>query len=66
MVEAKGDFAAVVMHEKPLLFSFDIHSDFSVFNGIVELESISIEFSVVVKSSLTDTFVAFVILEANT
>lgn len=66
MVEAKADFTAVVMHEKPLLFSFDIHSDFFVLNGIVELESISIEFSVVVKSSLTDTFVAFVILEANT
>jgi hypothetical protein len=62
MVEAKSDFAAVVMHEKPLLFSLHVHSDFFVFNGIVELESIAIEFSVVVKSSLTDTFVAFVIL----
>ncbi len=53
------------MHEKALLFSLDIHSDFFVFNGIVELKSVTIKLSVIVKSCFADTFVAFVILEAD-
>lgn len=65
MVKAVTDLTTVIMHEKALLFSLNIHSDLFVLYGAVELESVSMELPELVKSCLTDTFVRFVIFDTD-